>query len=115
GRRGVRLVLRISGDGAGGARELEMVRPTQPRYRPARLALGTTLFMLGRRDEAVHEWEAVIAQEPAHKAARLYLRMAREPQPAVEAVPIPIPTSPSETTLNDIPDGYHDGGQPSSS
>jgi tetratricopeptide (TPR) repeat protein len=109
------LVLRDSGDRAGAARELEIVKTTQPRFLPARLALGTTLYMLGRRDEAVHEWEAVVAQEPDHKAARLYLKMAREPQLPTEAVPVVIPTSPSEATLNDILDGYDDGGEPSSS
>jgi len=108
------LVLRDSGDTETAARELEIVKTTQPRYLPARLALGTTLSMLGRRDEAIREWEAVLHDEPEHKAARLYLRMAREPHAAREAVPLPMPSSPSEATLDDILSGYDssDSGDP---
>ena len=117
------LVLRDSGDRLGAARELEIVKTTQPAYLPARLALGTTLYMLGRRDDAVHEWEAVLGRDPDSKAARLYLRMARddkdgsksEPPPGV---PVPVASSPSEATLDDTLNGYDVPGledKPSSS
>jgi hypothetical protein len=74
--------------------------------------LGTTFYMMGRRDEAMHEWEAVLAIEPEHKAAHLYVRMAREGTAGTsrEAVPLAMPSSPSEATLNDILDGFETGG-----
>lgn len=106
------LVLRDSGETGAAARELEIVKTTQPLYVPARLALGTTFYMLGRRDEAMREWEAVLAIEPEHKAAHLYVRMAREGGAGTrpEAVPLPMPSSPSEATLDDILDGFETGG-----
>src|SRR5215470_17812301 len=100
-------VLRDSGDAVGAARELEIVKTTQPRYLPARLALGTTLYMLGRRDDATREWEAVLGVDPDNKAAKLYLSMAREGGD-VATVPREVPISPSEATLDDILAGYRD-------
>ena len=101
-------VLRDSGDTAGAARELEIVKTTQPRYLPARLALGTTLYMLGRKDDAIREWEAVLGADPENRAAKLYLKMAHDGGD-VAAVPRPVPSSPSEATLDDILAGYRDG------
>jgi tetratricopeptide (TPR) repeat protein len=109
-------VLRDAGDVASAARELEIVKTTQPRYLPARLALGTALFSLGRRDDAVREWEAVLAIDPDSRAARLYLRVAHEGGDA-GVVPREVPPSPSENTLDDILAGYRDrpDGEPSGS
>jgi tetratricopeptide (TPR) repeat protein len=101
-------VLRDSGDTASAARELEIVKTTQPRYLPARLALGTTLYMLGRRDDATREWEAVLGVDPENRAAKLYLSMARETEgggTAASGLPAS-GSSPSEATLDDILEGY---------
>jgi tetratricopeptide (TPR) repeat protein len=101
-------VLRDSGDAAGAARELEIVKTTQPRYLPARLALGTTLYMLGRREDAAREWEAVLAVDPDNKAAKLYLSMAHDGGGESTPTPREIPSSPSESSLDDILAGYRD-------
>jgi hypothetical protein len=37
--------------------------------------LGVTLYSLGRTEEAVQEWESVLAEHPEREDARMYLRM----------------------------------------
>ena len=45
---------------------------------PARIHLGVTLFSLGRRDDAIAEWQAVLAIDPTNKCAQLYIRMVND-------------------------------------
>jgi tetratricopeptide (TPR) repeat protein len=59
-----------------------------PRFVPARVLLGVTLLALGHPDEAVAEWKAALAIDPANKNAQMYLRMA-EAQRAAKAAKKP--------------------------
>jgi tetratricopeptide (TPR) repeat protein len=74
-------VYRDIGDAAAAQRELEIVKTTNPKFVPARAALGLAYFSSGRKEDAVREWEAVLAIEPGHKAATVYLHMAKEEHP----------------------------------
>ena len=58
--------------GSGGA-EYQLVKQQAPKYLPARVNLGVTLYSLGRRDEAKSEWESVLREDPANKSCRMYL------------------------------------------
>jgi tetratricopeptide (TPR) repeat protein len=58
--------------------EFEHVKKSKADYLPARIYLGVTLYSLGRRDEAIAEWEAALALDPGNKSAALYLRMVRD-------------------------------------
>jgi tetratricopeptide (TPR) repeat protein len=71
-------VYRDMGDLQAALVELEIVRQQSPRYVPGRVGLGVTLYSLGRRDEALPEWEAALAVDPDNKAARFYLQMIRD-------------------------------------
>jgi hypothetical protein len=53
--------------------EYQLVKQQSPKYVPARVNLGVTLYSLGRRDEAKVEWEAVLAEDPENKSCRMYL------------------------------------------
>ena len=50
----------------------------KPDYLPARINLGVTLFSLGRKDDAIKEWQDVITRDPGNKSARLYLKMVKD-------------------------------------
>ena len=71
-------VYRDMGDLQAALVELEIVKQQNPRYVPGRVSLGVTLFSLGRRDEAQPEWEAALAFDPQHKAAKFYMQMVRD-------------------------------------
>lgn len=47
-----------------------------PKFVPARVLLGVTLLALGQPEQAVAEWKAALAIDPANKNAQMYLRMA---------------------------------------
>jgi tetratricopeptide (TPR) repeat protein len=70
-------VLRDSGDLVAAERELVVVKDGSPRYVPARLALGLTLFMQGKRADAEKEWAEVLAIEPENKQAKFYLQNSK--------------------------------------
>ena len=89
-------VLRDAGDLPGALRELDIVKTTHPNFVPARLARGTLLLALGRRDDAIREWEGVLELAPEDKAAHLYLRMVRD---EVVGGGIPAPMSPSDSDV----------------
>jgi hypothetical protein len=44
-----------------------------------------TLYSLGRRDEAIAEWESILEVDPAERRASAYLRMVRDQQHAPAA------------------------------
>jgi tetratricopeptide (TPR) repeat protein len=48
-----------------------------PAYLPARVALGTALYASGKLDEAIAKWEEVVKADPQHRAAAMYLKLAR--------------------------------------
>jgi len=70
-------VYRDMGDLEAARGEYSQVKSTKPDYLPARLALGVTLYSLGRREEAIAEWEGILEQEPGDRRAQAYLRMVR--------------------------------------
>jgi tetratricopeptide (TPR) repeat protein len=64
--------------------EFEHAKRLRPDYIPARIHLGVTLFSLGRKDQALAEWQAVLGIDPNNKSAKLYIRMVNDehgPQP----------------------------------
>jgi tetratricopeptide (TPR) repeat protein len=48
-----------------------------PAYLPARVGLGTALYAGGKLDEAIAQWEEVVKADPQHRAAAMYLKLAR--------------------------------------
>jgi tetratricopeptide (TPR) repeat protein len=48
-----------------------------PAYLPARVSLGTALYAGGKLDEAIAQWEEVVKADPQHRAAAMYLKLAR--------------------------------------
>jgi tetratricopeptide (TPR) repeat protein len=89
----VAQVYRDMGDLASAAHELEVVKAQSAGYLPARLALGSVLLSLGRRDDALGEWAEVLRQDPDNRLARLYLQMAKDTESG--KVPEPPPRAPS--------------------
>lgn len=71
-----------------------------PKFVPARVLLGVTLLALGNPDEAIAEWKAALAIDPANKNAQMYLRMA-ESQRAARSMP---KNAASESPLDGIDD-----------
>jgi tetratricopeptide (TPR) repeat protein len=71
-------IYRDAGDAAAAMRELEIVKTTNARYAPARVSLGVLLFSIGRKDEAIREWETVLQMDRDNKQAKAYLHMIRE-------------------------------------
>jgi tetratricopeptide (TPR) repeat protein len=69
--------LREANDIDGAVAEYRLAVQHAPAYVPARVALGTALYAGGRLDEAVAQWEAVLRMEPQHRAADMYLKLAR--------------------------------------
>jgi tetratricopeptide (TPR) repeat protein len=68
-------VYREMGDHAAALREFETIAEQNDGYVPARVSKGLTLFALGRKDEAIAEWEAVLKLEPNNKQVAAYLHM----------------------------------------
>jgi tetratricopeptide (TPR) repeat protein len=96
-------VFRDMGDLVSAAHELEVVKAHNPRYMPARLALGNVLFALGRREQALAEWEDVRALDPENKLAPVYLQMAREITAGNVSMPIPrVSSAPFEDWLRAV-------------
>ena len=69
--------LRDSGDLDAALLELISARDRHPSYIPARLALGMAFLVLGKIDEAMTEWNAILLQDPTNTRAKLYLQMAQ--------------------------------------
>lgn len=51
-----------------------------PKYILARLHLGICCYVLGRHDQAVGHWQAILEQQPHHPSAAMYLRLAARQQ-----------------------------------
>lgn len=71
-------VYRDAGQTELAVAELERVREQKPDFLAARVSLGLAYFSRGRRDDAVAEWLEVLAIDPGHKGATLYLRMIKD-------------------------------------
>ncbi len=70
-------VYRELGDHAQALREFDTITRENAKYVPARVSRGLTLFALGRKDDAVAEWESVLATDPGNKPVAAYLQMVR--------------------------------------
>ena len=51
---------------------------------PARVNLGLTYFTMGRRADALSEWQQILDIEPTNKSAAMYIAMVSH-MPAAEA------------------------------
>lgn len=87
-------VYREKGDLDSSRFELEQSLESKPEYVPARIALGIVLLAQGERDDAVAAWERALVDDPGHKAAQMYLRMAKSP--AIDSMVPPPPDADSE-------------------
>jgi tetratricopeptide (TPR) repeat protein len=70
-------VYRDAGDYDSALAEFAQIKLARPDYLPARVALGVTLFSLGRVQDAIDEWELVLGEDPTNKTAGVYLKMVR--------------------------------------
>ncbi len=70
-------LYRQSGDLDASKFELEEAVASRPRYVPAWVALGVTMLAKGDSPAAIRAWEHAVEIEPDHKAALMYLRMAK--------------------------------------
>ena len=48
-----------------------------PDFLDAAVQLGLTLYTLGRADQAVEQWNSVLARDPERADARMYLGLVR--------------------------------------
>jgi tetratricopeptide (TPR) repeat protein len=69
--------------------ELERLRRVNPGWLDAGVQIGLVLYALGRSEEAVREWQAVLAREPGRRDAVMYLRMLGAAATSVPAGPPP--------------------------
>jgi tetratricopeptide (TPR) repeat protein len=82
------ITLREAGFPDRALAELARVRRANPELLDAAVQTGLTLYSLGRGDEAIAEWRAVLARDRTREDARMYLRMvARTPDRATEPAP----------------------------
>ncbi len=70
-------LYRQAGDLDAAKFELDEAIAARPRYLPAHVALGVTLLSLGDSKRAIAAWEKALEIDPDHKAAQMYLRMAK--------------------------------------
>jgi tetratricopeptide (TPR) repeat protein len=68
-------VLRDSGDRQAALQEFETLVRETPAYVPARLALGVTYLMMGRRADAELAFREALALRPEDPLAQMYLRI----------------------------------------
>ena len=76
------------------AREFERIRHANPKYIPARVNLGLTYYTMGRRADALAEWQQILGLEPTNKSAAMYTSMVSHmpmPDELGEAKPTPNP------------------------
>jgi tetratricopeptide (TPR) repeat protein len=75
-------LYRDAGDFARAKEQYQAAKEANPRYLPARVLLGVTMFFMGDTPNAVSEWREVLAIDPDNKSAQMYVRMA-ESHPSV--------------------------------
>jgi tetratricopeptide (TPR) repeat protein len=71
-------VYRDMGEHDAALAEFDQIKLARPEYLPARVSYGVTLYSLGRPEEAIAEWEAVLREDPAQKVAAVYLKMVKD-------------------------------------
>ena len=77
-------VLRDSGDRQGAVNELETLVRETPAFVPARLALGVSYLMMGRRADAELAFREALAQRPEDQLAQMYLRICAREEPGAK-------------------------------
>ena len=60
--------------------EFETLLATNPNYLPGCVHYGIALYSAGRKSDAVRVWEDVLATQPGHKGAEMYLNLVRDVQ-----------------------------------
>lgn len=75
------LALREAGLPDRAMRELLRVLRANPRYLEAQVQLGVTYYMLGRSQDALEQWRAVLAQDPSREDARMFGRLVEAGRP----------------------------------
>ena len=60
--------------------ELKKLKNEHPSYLPARMALGVLYYGCGKVLEAQGEWQKVLAREPEHSTASMYLNLSKTAQ-----------------------------------
>jgi tetratricopeptide (TPR) repeat protein len=68
-------MLRDIGEHESARSEYEEALSHNPKYVPARVLLGVTLFALGHRADAEQAWKTALEHDPDNKLAQMYLRM----------------------------------------
>jgi tetratricopeptide (TPR) repeat protein len=75
------VVLREAGLPHQALGELQRVRRANPAWLDASVQIGLLHYTLGRSDDAVREWRAVLVREPGRRDAAMYLRMLGADRP----------------------------------
>ena len=90
------IVLREAGFPDRALAEFARVRRANPDLLDAAVQTGVTLYSLGRGEEAIAEWRAVLERDRTREDARMYLRMvARSLERAGEPSADPPPPDPA--------------------
>jgi len=76
------IALREAGLPAQALTEFARVCEANPDFLAASVQLGLTQFSLGRGDEALRTWQAVLARDAGREDARRYIRMVQGVRPA---------------------------------
>ena len=71
------IALREAGLPHKAVEDLKRVLRARPGYLDAAVQLGLSYYTLGRSQEAVREWQAVLRRDPSREDVRIYLRMVR--------------------------------------
>ena len=69
------VTLREAGLPAQAAKEFLEIQRANPDFLAASVQLGVTYYSLGRADEALREWQQVLARDASREDARWYLRL----------------------------------------
>lgn len=69
--------LREAGLPAQAAGEFRRIQRARPDFLAASVQLGVTYYSLGRTEEALREWQQVLARDASREDARWYLRLVR--------------------------------------
>lgn len=70
------VLYRDNGDTVRAREQFELAKEVNPGYAQARVMLGVLLLSAGSVDDAIAEWDAVLAADPDNKSAQMYLRIA---------------------------------------
>jgi tetratricopeptide (TPR) repeat protein len=95
------VVLRESGLPHQALAELERVRRANPDWLDAAVQVGLVQYTLGRSDEAVREWQGVLARASDHHDAAMYLRMMGAASPTGGTAPPPAPEASPGVPIRD--------------